>query len=162
MNIRLLRHCCSCGVVAYKFLKEFHYPEDICQKGYFLGYIHDCMKPLERRDLRDHMMLLSGMVSEELLFYVINHEVLLQSNEDYPILYIALKFADHTVDSNGDFVGFDGRLIDVANRYGADSVQYQDMLNDIAWLREREYDVVEKKFLDYLDIIYNNIPENIN
>ena len=162
MNINLLKHCCTCGVIAYKLLKEFGYPEDMCRKGYLLGYLHDCMKPFEVDELRNHGLLLSGLLDGEIIELIEKHEIMLESNEDYPTLLIALKFADYTVNSKGEFVGFDGRLVDVEERYGLDTTTYKDTLHDITWLRSRGYEVFEKKFLEELDIFYDTNYAHLN
>lgn len=54
---------------------------------------------------------------------------------------VLLNEADMSVDAHGDFVGFEGRLADVAIRYGAQSPQVEecsDMIGRIRTIRSTE------------------------
>lgn len=56
---------------------------------------------------------------------------------------VLLNIADMTIDGKGDTVGFDGRLADIANRYGETSSQYRNAAMVINALRDtEEYDLM--------------------
>ena len=64
-------------------------------------------------------------------------------------LLLLLDTADMTIDSTGTIVGFDGRLSDVAARYGVDSVQYADCLKVISACRME----IARLGLDYMAML---------
>lgn len=158
MNINLLKHCCTCAFVAYKFLKENAYPEDLCRRGYFLGYIHDCMKPFENPEERNHGELMYDFLPVDLATYVLNHGMLLDADEYYDTLFSALLFADYTVTGDGRFTGFEGRLEDVRNRYGENTKSYNDTLKNINLLKARGFEIIEQKLLSEWDLEFNTDP----
>ena len=58
------------------------------------------------------------------------------SNAKYKSNYLdILNYADMSIDKSGHDVGFDKRLSDIKNRYGEDSVQYQNCVKIVNELR---------------------------
>lgn len=132
------------------------YPEDLCRKGYLLGWTHDAMKPFEDSELRNHGELMKGFVREPYELYINNHELVLDNDESYDSLFLALLFADATVDACGNYVGLDGRLKDIGNRYGEDSTPYKHSKANADWFRNNGYNPFEIKLFNLIDNTWNS------
>lgn len=167
MNINLLEHCSLCGLVMYRAGEMLGIPEEECQRAYLLGWVHDCMKPFENNELRNHKELVANFFSGREAEVLLGHEDLLQENVVYDELQILLIFADSIVDGMGEVVGFDGRLADVSRRYGPDTTALKETFHNIDWLRRHGYGELEQKLLATWDIkitencfTYKKVEEN--
>ena len=147
MNVNLLEHCSMAGFVMYRLYEYRGKSERECRRAYLTGWLHDCMKPFENPDLRNHKELIGEFCSGEMQNALLRHEELLEDGMEYDELHIALILADSMVDGMGDVVGFDKRLEDVKRRYPADSMAVLDTKNNIDWLRRNGYDDIEKYIL---------------
>lgn len=64
--------------------------------------------------------------------------------DEPPIELILLWMADLSVDTEGQVIGYDARLEDILNRYGAEDVNYVNAADTIKYLKEweeRNYDL---------------------
>ena len=118
----------SLAVARYmaKMAAQKGWNQERCQEMFLLGYIHDigyefCEVQSEHPTVGADLLKNQGYKYwREILYHGM-------ATDDYDSEeLILLNIADMTIDSSGRNVGAGQRLLDIANRYGVDSVQYDE------------------------------------
>jgi hypothetical protein len=107
-------------------------------EAYAVGLLHDIGYIISKDSHEtEGALLLKGMgLRQDLIDAIMNHGTnpykIRKLMETNPMLAL-LQEADMSVNKYGDRVGFDGRLDDIAHRYGADSIAYKTAESEVAY-----------------------------
>ena len=113
---------------------------------YVLGLLHDigCVKGDHEGHAEYGKRLISDIFKDKYFAeYIEDHELTpAEYKERYhcndkgiPYVLILLWAADLSVDSKGNIVGFEQRLVDISDRYGADSETFIKCFETVEWLK---------------------------
>lgn len=123
-----MRHILSVARQCYEIAKnEYKLEEEECRKMFLVGFLHDIGYEFCENS-EEH-----PYVGNEIIKSYFNRDVTSIKNhgkpnriDTYDLESVILNKADMTVDSNGDVVGVEDRLLDIKNRYGIKSRQYKN------------------------------------
>lgn len=123
-----MRHILSVARQCYEIAKnEYKLEEEECRKMFLVGFLHDIGYEFCENS-EEH-----PYVGNEIIKSYFNRDVNSIKNhgkpnriDTYDLESVILNKADMTVDSNGDVVGVEDRLLDIKNRYGIKSRQYKN------------------------------------
>ena len=110
--------------------------ESDLQNLFLLGYLHDIGYQFGTNE--NHSIIGGNLLKNN--NYPYWQEVYYHGNPDstYQSLYLdILNTADMMIDKFGNDVGFEKRLEDIKNRYGFDSIQYQNCVKIINNLKNK-------------------------
>ena len=129
-----LKHSYAVACKMIELGKERKLSDESLEELFTLGFIHDIGYQFGNNE--NHNMLGGNLLKDNGYKYwkeVYYHGV---PNSDYKSLYLdILNTADMMIDKFGNDVGFDKRLEDIKNRYGEDSIQYNNCVKIINELR---------------------------
>ena len=131
-----LKHSYAVACKMIELGKERKLSDESLEELFMLGFIHDIGYQFGNNE--NHNMLGGNLLKENNYKYwkeVYYHGV---PNSEYKSLYLdILNTADMMIDKFGNDVGFDKRLEDIKNRYGEDSIQYNNCVKIINELRSQ-------------------------
>ena len=130
-----LKHSYAVANKMVELGKEKHLTDEQLQELFLLGYVHDIGYQFGTNE--NHNVIGGKMLKDNNYKYwkeVYYHGV---SNSEYKSLYLdILNTADMMIDKYGNDVGFDKRLEDIKNRYGENSIQYNNCVKIVNELRK--------------------------
>ena len=125
MDLDRLKHSYAVANKMVELGKEKGLNNEGLEDLFLLGYVHDI--GYQFGDNANHNTVGGNILKENNYKYwkeVYYHGI---SNSEYESLYLdILNTADMMIDKYGNDVGFDKRLEDIKNRYGEDSIQYNN------------------------------------
>ena len=119
-----MQHILSVARQCYQIAKnKYHLSEDECRKAFIIGFLHDVGYEFSENNLERPTKgkeLIQETLGVELL------EIQEHGNPDaeQTLFLSILNEADMTVDSKGNVVSVEDRLIDIKNRYSEDAIEY--------------------------------------
>ena len=129
-----LKHSYAVACKMIELGNERKLSDESLEELFTLGFIHDIGYQFGNNE--NHNMLGGNLLKDNGYKYwkeVYYHGV---PNSDYKSLYLdILNTADMMIDKFGNDVGFDKRLEDIKNRYGEDSIQYNNCVKIVNELR---------------------------
>ncbi len=112
---------------------------------YTLGLLHDIGYLYGRQQhesLGAEMLICNVGINDEIYFAIKQHGRCVNDiNTEFEDIYtyhkelFLLLEADMSIDANGHYVGFNGRLNDIANRYGIEHPAYETALQNIKYIK---------------------------
>lgn len=135
MDNNRLKHSYGVACKMIELGKERKLSEENLQELFILGYVHDIGYQFCNNE--KHNIIGGNLLKDNGYNYwkeVYYHGV---PNCEYKSLYLnILNTADMMIDKFGNDVGFDKRLEDIKNRYGQDSIQYNNCVKIVNELRK--------------------------
>lgn len=121
-----LRHCLAVARLMYELAVEKGWQESKCQEMFLLGYIHDIGYEFCENQ-PDHPLVGAKLLKNQGYKYwrEVRYHGTITDKYDSDELEM-LNIADMTIDSSGEHVSAENRLLDIKGRYGEESKQYKD------------------------------------
>lgn len=130
-----VKHSLSVGKLMYQLSKNKGWLEEKCQDMFILGYLHDIGYEFSENQ-NEHPKKGGLLLKQQNYPYwqeVYYHGLI---DIEYKSKELdLLNYADMSIDSKGNNVGFLKRLEDIEIRYGVDSKQYKDARKIVETLR---------------------------
>ncbi len=130
-----LKHSYAVANKMMELGKQKGLSEDELKELFLLGYVHDIGYQFDKDN---HGVIGGNILKNNNYKYwkeVYYHG---KANCEYKSLYLdILNEADMSIDKYGNDVGFEKRLIDIKNRYGEDSIPYQECVKIIDEINKR-------------------------
>ena len=131
-----LKHSYAVACKMVELGKERKLSEEKLRELFMLGYVHDIGYQFGENN--NHNILGGNVLKDSGYKYwkeVYYHGI---PNSEYKSLFLnILNTADMMIDKYGNDVGFDKRLEDIKNRYGEDSIQYNNSVKMVNELMKR-------------------------
>ena len=126
-----LKHSLGVARKCYKIAKRLGYDERYCRKMFVIGFNHDigyefCVEKQDHAKVGYQMLLDICHTSTEELEAIECHGKPINDNT-YIDEFRILNLADLTIDSKGNEVKVEERLIDIKDRYGEESKEYKNV-----------------------------------
>ena len=135
MDNNRLKHSYGVACKMIELGKKRKLSKENLQELFILGYVHDI--GYQFCNNKKHNIIGGNLLKDNGYKYwkeVYYHGV---PNCEYKSLYLnILNTADMMIDKFGNDVGFDKRLEDIKNRYGQDSIQYNNSVKIVNELRK--------------------------
>ena len=138
------RHCFGVGQKMYWYAKLIlKWPEEKCKKMFVLGNLHDIGYYFSADSFGHNEELFNILQNDYKYAEAIRSHSYLQEgdiSEELKLLY----YGDATVDGSGNWVTYEQRLNDLANRHGIDSEVYKESKRVIQALQRWGFiDIIE-------------------
>lgn len=135
MDCDRLKHSYAVASKMIELGKKRKLSEESLKELFMLGYVHDI--GYQFGDNENHNIIGGNLLKDNGYRYwkeVYYHGI---PNSEYRSTYLdILNTADMMIDKFGNDVGFDKRLEDIKNRYGQDSIQYNNCVKIVNELRK--------------------------
>lgn len=122
------------GVAEYMYRHARQYGLDPDQM-FLLGYIHDIGHITQDKDAAEAGAKLLAEAGYKDAYTVLRHKKILTPNDAQSLKLQLLIEADMHIGMNGEDIGFDERLDQIAKAYGKDSPEYELYEGNIQFLR---------------------------
>ena len=119
-----MQHILSVARQSYQIAKnKYHLSEEECRKAFMIGFLHDVGYEFSENNL-EHPEKGMDLVKETLGVEL--QEIALHGDPDaeQTLFLSILNEADMTVDSKGNIVSVEERLLDIKSRYAEDAIEY--------------------------------------
>ena len=136
MDVDRMKHTLAVARKMVEIGKNLKLTEEQQQELFTLGFVHDIGYEYPNKDYKHNVV--GGEILKE-NGYKYWEEVYYHGNPNtsYESLYLTiLNMADMQIDKYGNDVGYIKRLEDIKNRYGSDSIPYQNCVKIINQLQK--------------------------
>lgn len=138
MNEDRLKHCYGVAKKMIEIAKNMNLSEKEIEELYFLGFNHDaayefCENGKNHDIIGGEILKRCGYKYWKEIYY----HGKLQTEYDSKYLRILNK-ADMQIDSHGNDIGYDGRLKDIEERFGKDSIVYHNCVEYSKFCRRED------------------------